>query len=469
MMCRRLQRRLQGKSASVSVPTVVGGGFLRHLSLCHNKVTEVPAVVHEVLRSPGQPLDPETQSVIELCFGHEFGHVRVHSDSKAAKSAQMFNAKAYTLGEHIIFGQNQYVPESPSGKRLIAHEVTHVIQQTQKVNDQSNFEVTGESDSSEAEARGAATTVGNGEHARAISPHPVAIQRDLQSGFDLTEAASPFLARVIGSVTVDGFETGEADISTDNEKKLKQTAGHIIKLLNQYPGSTVRVTGHTDAVDTPHYNMQLGWERAESVKVALEGMGVPADSIRTESKGEGELLVKTQKAEPQNRRVEVRFEPFVSPIGALFPELTLKPPKPLTHEPEEEKRRIELFPPPIYTYPPPLMGSPPASHRERRNWLEEGLKRDPLVRSLPEWMREKVIDGLKDADEKVAEKVIDSLPLDEKKKAALKAVAKSILQLLKGKRFKMPPSPLYEPPLPEFKGFPKMPGEKIFTLPPIRF
>jgi hypothetical protein len=76
-----------------------------------------------------------------------------------------------------------------------------------------------------------------------------------------------------------------------------------------------------------------------------------------------------------------------------------------------------------------------------------------------------VVDGLKDADEKAAEKIIDALPLDEKEKVALKSVAKSILQLLKGKKFKMPtpPPPGMDPTAPTPK-FPKMPGEVIVPI-----
>jgi outer membrane protein OmpA-like peptidoglycan-associated protein len=417
----------------------------------------------------GSPLPKPPRSFFESRFGYDFTQVRIHTDARATDSANALNAKAFTLGHNIVFRQGQYDPQTTVGKKLIAHELTHVIQQARRFSDQSNFKVTHHSDPSEKEAEKRATHVPNTTYIQTISPHSIAVQREIQGDFDLTQAASPLLARAIGSVTIDGFETGKADISTDNEKKLKEAAAYIVKLLNRYPGSTVHVIGHTDAVDSPKYNMQLGRERAGSVKTALKGMGVPADSIQTGSKGESELLVKTQKAEPQNRRVEVRFEPFVSPIGEPFPELRLTPPKPISPEPEGEKRHIELLPPSIHAYPPLLKEPPPAAARDPRNWLEEGLKRDPLIRKLPDWAREKVIDALKDADEKAAEKIIDALPLDAKEKAALKAAVKSILQLLKGKRFEMPVPPLHEPPPPPFEGFPKMPGEKIFTLPPIRF
>ncbi len=86
--------------------------------------------VHAVLRSSGQPLDPATRAVMESGFGHDLSRVRVHTDSTAAVSAQSMDALAYTVGEHIVFGPNQFVPSTDSGKRLLAHELTHTLQQS---------------------------------------------------------------------------------------------------------------------------------------------------------------------------------------------------------------------------------------------------------------------------------------------------------------------------------------------------
>jgi hypothetical protein len=88
-----------------------------------------PPVVHEVLRSPGQPLDPATRAFMEPRFGHDFSHVRVHTDPRAAESARSVDASAYTLGSHVVFNKGQYAPESGQGQRLLAHELTHVVQQ----------------------------------------------------------------------------------------------------------------------------------------------------------------------------------------------------------------------------------------------------------------------------------------------------------------------------------------------------
>jgi hypothetical protein len=89
----------------------------------------VPAIVHDVLRSPGQPLDPATRAFFEPRFEHDFSHVRVHSDAKAAESARSVNALAFTVGQNIHFGAGEYHPESLGGMRLLAHELAHTVQQ----------------------------------------------------------------------------------------------------------------------------------------------------------------------------------------------------------------------------------------------------------------------------------------------------------------------------------------------------
>lgn len=88
-----------------------------------------PPIVHDVLQSLGQPLDAEARNFMESRFGHDFSSVRVHSDGQAAESARVLQALGYTVGRHIIFGAGQYSPGTPAGRRLLAHELSHVMQQ----------------------------------------------------------------------------------------------------------------------------------------------------------------------------------------------------------------------------------------------------------------------------------------------------------------------------------------------------
>jgi hypothetical protein len=90
---------------------------------------EAPATVRGVLRSSGQPLDEFPRAYFEPRFGQDFSRVRVHRDATAERSAQDLNAHAYAVGNDIVFGAGQYAPQTDQGKRLIAHELTHVVQQ----------------------------------------------------------------------------------------------------------------------------------------------------------------------------------------------------------------------------------------------------------------------------------------------------------------------------------------------------
>ncbi len=80
-------------------------------------------------RSRGEPLPQSVRDFFEPRFGREFGEVRVHTDNQAAETAHAINARAFTIGRDIVFGANQYQPDAPSGRHLLAHELTHVVQQ----------------------------------------------------------------------------------------------------------------------------------------------------------------------------------------------------------------------------------------------------------------------------------------------------------------------------------------------------
>ena len=88
-----------------------------------------PPIVHDVLRSPGQPLESSVRGEMEARFGHDFSRVRVHADGHAAASADAVSAQAYTVGRHVVFGDGAYRPTTDAGRSLVAHELTHVVQQ----------------------------------------------------------------------------------------------------------------------------------------------------------------------------------------------------------------------------------------------------------------------------------------------------------------------------------------------------
>jgi len=90
-----------------------------------------PSPVHEVVGSGGSPLDEGVRSSMESAFGASFEDVRVHTDDRASKSAEAVGANAYTVGSDVVFRSGQFNPSSPTGQRTLAHELAHVVQQSQ--------------------------------------------------------------------------------------------------------------------------------------------------------------------------------------------------------------------------------------------------------------------------------------------------------------------------------------------------
>lgn len=90
---------------------------------------EASAQVQEVLGSPGRPLDAGSRSFFESRFGHDFSRVRVHADAGADAAARALRAHAFTSGDHMVFARGRYAPQAEPGQRLLAHELTHVVQQ----------------------------------------------------------------------------------------------------------------------------------------------------------------------------------------------------------------------------------------------------------------------------------------------------------------------------------------------------
>lgn len=91
--------------------------------------SEVAPVVNEVLDSPGRPLDDTTRGFFEGRFRQDFSRVRIHADEKSAEAARSLHSAAFTLGHHIVFARDRYVPFTPNGRLLLLHELRHVQQQ----------------------------------------------------------------------------------------------------------------------------------------------------------------------------------------------------------------------------------------------------------------------------------------------------------------------------------------------------
>jgi len=195
-----------------------------------------PAIVDEGLSSPGRPLDTSTRTFMETRFGHDFSQVKVHENSRAATSATAINAKAYTLGSHIVFAAGQYQPESNQGRRLLAHELAHTVQQ-------------------------------GGTAAR--------VQRDTED-FRVTQVQPDPVERTKGIAPRFFFEIERSDFREDVPAE-KAERDRLIEWAGEHKGEKTRVTGRASQEGSRVSNTQLARERANTVAKILRDHEVKVD------------------------------------------------------------------------------------------------------------------------------------------------------------------------------------------------
>jgi len=112
-----------GEAGLIGLQRAAGNGAVSAM------VEDEPSAVHDVIGSGGRPLEPDVRADMEGRLGHDFGDVRVHDDAAAHRSAQAVNAHAYTVGSNVVFQRDRYDPGSSAGRTMLAHELTHVVQQ----------------------------------------------------------------------------------------------------------------------------------------------------------------------------------------------------------------------------------------------------------------------------------------------------------------------------------------------------
>lgn len=381
--------------------------------------TAAPPAVQEALSSSGQPLDPATRGLMESRFGHDFGNVRVHADAQAADSARQIDAAAYTSGSDIVFGGGRYETSSPTGLHLLAHELTHVVQQS---------------------------TAGPGQ---VVQRQPASAPGTLQvPSLDLRENMSPSMASALGSTAVDQFGLGSSKIPTAGEDSLRSAAENILFFLKKYPGSTVQITGHTDTVDTEARNLTLGQDRADAVSAFLQKEGVPVEIISTASQGESSPVVPTREgvAEGRNRRVNVFFRVNKLQLS-LGLDLTLKAPEKDQPPVKPPVIGIPRIPPPTFEEPTldekmrdldrKLKGYKPPPKKSLTDVVVDGVIEKavrPILRKtgLSEKWQKKAEDlvrkGLETGTEKACDAAVDALNVGPTEKEALKAACKAAIK-----------------------------------------
>ncbi len=208
---------------------------------------------------PGRPLEPSVRSEMESKLGHDFSGVRVHADARAAESARGVRALAYTLGRDIVFGPGQYTPETSAGRRLLAHELTHVVQQSAA----EPFTAPGEAH--EAEADGVAESVVRGSAVPAVRRGAGrAIQRTVEMRDVGAGEASGFGRRQELVARLNGVSQG-LNFSLDGANHLvfEQRAGRTLSDFDRQMMKFIR--------DNRVIPLRLTNRRGRDVNVAVEG------------------------------------------------------------------------------------------------------------------------------------------------------------------------------------------------------
>jgi GH24 family phage-related lysozyme (muramidase) len=213
---------------------------LQRGSMNGTPVAAVPPIVQEVLEMPGRPLDLAARGFMESRFALDFSGVRVHKDARAAESARAVNALAYTVGRNVVFGAGQYAPATMAGKRLLAHELTHVAQQgaTLRCSDS----VGAEHDTAEQEAETIAERVITGAGPLKIGPASVPIMQRQAAGSG--PPAKEELANDPYPGTPTGEQIGLFSLSDEGFDFLVRHEGLIMHLYNDSAGHCTIGVGH---------------------------------------------------------------------------------------------------------------------------------------------------------------------------------------------------------------------------------
>ena len=221
---------------------------------------------------------------MEQRFGYDFSRVRVHSGSEAEQSAREVNARAYTVGHNLVFGPGQFAPETLDGRRLIAHELTHVVQQGRADRTVPQASRTSNAENAVIQAKGTATCVMPMRGTERLSPlsSPAVQLQPAPPAPRLTRAEEVRL-----SVTSPGEFTGSVKppllslynfaIDRPTLKPEHLAAIHeIALLLKLFPGGAMRVVanGHADSSGEDSVNDRLSKNRVLTVQKAL---GVPTE------------------------------------------------------------------------------------------------------------------------------------------------------------------------------------------------
>jgi hypothetical protein len=285
-------------------------GSLQRAPLHEPLTGSAPPLVHEVLSSPGQSLDAGTRAMMEPHFGHDFGNVRIHTGDKAAASARAVDAQAYTVGRDIVFGNGSYAPGQSGGQELLAHELTHVVQQSGASKPSGDIQIGAAGDAFEQEAESNAQRIGAPEGG--LGGNRVAGAGVLQKNPD-PPPLLPTLNLPSDSITLDA-----SDAPGVENPKLVQLATAFKGMIAANPTAYIKLSTYLseaakmNSAKSKEEQGQLQ-QRMRAFQQALVLLGVPAASIQIEpataysTQGAGAITADLYKA------------PRALPPGLLIP------------------------------------------------------------------------------------------------------------------------------------------------------
>ncbi|HTE11534.1 MAG TPA: DUF4157 domain-containing protein [Chitinophagaceae bacterium] len=249
-----------------------------------NSQTNTAAVsVEQSLQSGGQSMDTATRAFMESRFGYDFGNVQIHNDTLAHQSSAGINALAYTHGNHVVFGAGKYQPETNNGKQLLAHELTHVLQQK---------------NAGPALQRKGCGFVSTPEGLWA-DQHPGKV---FSSG-DKDKEPNEFIFW--------NFCVADIELRDEHKTALLAEMPRWNKLMNAKNGTRndlkINITGTASSSGNAAQNVSLANDRADKVRDFLVANGIPANIIITSGTGSATPLANggTPEDEARNRRVEL--------------------------------------------------------------------------------------------------------------------------------------------------------------------
>jgi hypothetical protein len=264
----------------------------------------VPSGVSDALRSPGQPLDPGSRSYMEPRFRHDFGQVRVHPDARAAEAARRLNSVALTSGQDIFFGAGMYQPDKPGGRRLLAHELAHTIQQRgaqPRAGIQNSLTVSQPGDRLEQEADAAARRVADGHR---ISPGAISVGAAGTRGLIARQVVTPTRATTAGSFEAEELvqELVRAILRSLREDP-GDASGHVRRRLDRLsPSTRAAVLELVEAQATPEQSARLARILAEPTPPetvpAAEETPRPEPEPSPEPPGPGAEEARAESREP---------------------------------------------------------------------------------------------------------------------------------------------------------------------------